>query len=554
MSMSNLQIVTYCRKSSEQEDRQVLSIDSQTRELATLAEERGLGVVKSFTESFSAKDPGRKVFNEMIAFIESGKASGILVWHPDRLSRNPVDTGWLIHLLDQGKLAQIITPANVFQNTPNDKFLFNLLCSQAKLENDNKSINVKRGLKTKVEKGWYPSVAPIGYLNNSHKEKGQRDIVLDPVRAPLIRKMFDLLLSGKRPLETLSIANSEWGFRTRAGNPLARTTMYRILTSPFYYGDFEYPQASGNWHHGSHEPIITEVEYDQVQIRLGRDGKPRPRTHKFAYTGLLRCGECGAAITAEEKVKRQKNGNVHRYVYYHCTKRIKPCTQRCTREDNLETQVIKALNDIHIPEDFHQWAMSCLREENEKLSSDRKHILEGYQAAYNASIRKLDKLIDLLTQGLITEDEYSRKRKEAEQERDQVKERLGDVDQAVDRWLEVAEKAFVFARDARLKYENGSAETKAAVLSILGSNLLLKDGQLSVSVQKPLVIIADLYKSPEWQLWRFEPPYLGSTKQRTDVIADVGSMWLHIANDIGTAIREHKGYIHIPRLTVADCV
>lgn len=236
--------ILYARKSSEQEDRQILSVDSQLNELKELAVKNHLNIIETLTESYSAKAPGRPIFNKMIQSIEQGKADAILSWHPDRLSRNTVDSGWLIHLLDQGKLIEIATPSQSFRNTPNDKFLFNLLCSQAKLENDNKSVNVKRGLKAKAEQGWYPGPTSLGYLNNKFKEKGKKTIMIDDERAPLIRKVFDHVLSGKRPLDVLDTANNEWGFKTPSGNHLTRTTFYRLLSDPFYCGEFEYPRGS----------------------------------------------------------------------------------------------------------------------------------------------------------------------------------------------------------------------------------------------------------------------------------------------------------------------
>ena len=160
----------YLRKSTESEDRQVLSIQSQKDEINKIIKENKLKVIEYIDESYSAKKPGRKKFNEMIERINKGEANSILTWHPNRLSRNSVDSGNVIYLLDQGKLNEIKTPSQIFKNDPNDKFLLSLFCGQAKLENDNKSVDVKRGMKKKAELGWFPGPARPGYVNEKYAE------------------------------------------------------------------------------------------------------------------------------------------------------------------------------------------------------------------------------------------------------------------------------------------------------------------------------------------------------------------------------------------------
>jgi len=136
---ATIEYYIYTRKSTESEDKQVLSIDSQTDELKKIAHDNKIRIKGIESEAHSAKAPGRPVFNKMIKEIEAGKAQGLLVWHANRLSRNSVDTGLIIYLLDIGKLKEVRTPGQIFRDNPNDKFLLNLFCSQAKLENDSRA-------------------------------------------------------------------------------------------------------------------------------------------------------------------------------------------------------------------------------------------------------------------------------------------------------------------------------------------------------------------------------------------------------------------------------
>ena len=189
--------VLYARKSTESEEQQILSIDSQIKEMLTMAERDHLEVVEIKKESHSAKEAGqRPVFNEIIDEIKSGKFNGILTWAADRISRNAGDLGRIVDLMDSGKLIEIRTYGQKFTNSPNEKFLLMILGSQAKLENDNKVVNVKRGLRARCEMGLWPCTAPTGYLNSTSKEKSCH-VEIDPHRAPAIKKMFEKIAYAK---------------------------------------------------------------------------------------------------------------------------------------------------------------------------------------------------------------------------------------------------------------------------------------------------------------------------------------------------------------------
>ena len=232
----------YARKSTESEERQVMSIDSQIKEMLQIADREGLEIVSMKRESHSAKETGcRPVFNEIVSEIYEGKYNSILTWAPDRISRNAGDLGKIVDLMDAGKLSEIRTFSQTFTNNPNEKFLLMILGSQAKLENDNRGINVKRGLRTRCEMGLWPGVAPVGYLNQKHIDK-KCQVIIDPERAHVIRKMFEKMAndkwSGRKIYHWLRF---ELNFHTRGNKPLALSNIYRTLQNPFYYGTFEYP-------------------------------------------------------------------------------------------------------------------------------------------------------------------------------------------------------------------------------------------------------------------------------------------------------------------------
>jgi site-specific DNA recombinase len=227
----------YARKSTESEERQVLSIDSQIKEMLQMAEREGLEIVAMKRESHSAKETGqRPVFNEIMEELRIGKYNGLLTWAPDRIGRNAGDLARVVDLMDAGMLQEIRTFSQSFRNNPNEKFLLTILGGQAKLENDNRGINVKRGLRTRVEMGLWPGIAPTGYLNERHMDR-KCQVILDPERAPIVKKMFEKVAyekwSGRRIYHWLRF---ELNFHTTGNKPLSCGNVYRTLINPFYYG------------------------------------------------------------------------------------------------------------------------------------------------------------------------------------------------------------------------------------------------------------------------------------------------------------------------------
>jgi site-specific DNA recombinase len=358
-----LKYCLYARKSSEQDERQAMSIDSQLTEMKALAQSESLEIVKVLEESHSAKASGqREVYNELINGLKTGEYNAILTWAPDRLSRNAGDLGSLVDLMDQSKLLHIRTYSQMFSNNPNEKFLLMILCSQAKLENDNKSINIKRGIRTKCNMGWRPGAAPLGYMNRHFA--GIKDIIPDPNRASVITEMYRKAgydgWSGRRLKAWL---DDEKGFTNRQGKPIALSQVFLILTNSFYHGSFEYPEGSGKWFVGAHEALVSKDLFDLVQevrgIQRGVWG-----SKQFAYRGLLKCGHCGGDVTAEEKFKKLKAGGVNRHVYYRCTKKVDlHCPEKYINEQNLEVLLL----------DYAENNVDKLKFDNKLLSAAESH-------------------------------------------------------------------------------------------------------------------------------------------------------------------------------------
>ncbi|MSR71707.1 MAG: recombinase family protein [Candidatus Taylorbacteria bacterium] len=349
-----MKYVLYARKSTEAEEKQALSIDSQVKEMLQIAEREGLEIVDIRREAHSAKESGqRPIFKEILGDIQGGRYNGVIVWHPDRLSRNAGDLGSLVDLMDQKLLIEIRTYGQRFTNSPSDKFLLMILCSQAKLENDNKSVNVKRGLRTRCEMGLWPAPAPTGYLNEKRIDR-KGYVMIDPQRAPVMKKMFEKVAnenwSGRKVYHWLKF---EMNFRSATSNkPLTLSNIYRLLQTPFFYGSFEYPAKSGNWYTGRHEPIITRELFEKVQERLTRSEIVHERK-EFAFSRIMTCGLCGSGVVADEKHKKLASGGTAHYIYYGCN-RSKDLSCKCgyVREEELIKQLVALIEKVEVDEKF----------------------------------------------------------------------------------------------------------------------------------------------------------------------------------------------------------
>ena len=488
----------YTRKSTESEDRQVLSIPSQIDDAKKVASKFNLKVVKILSESKSAKQPGREVFDEMIGRIKNGEAQGIICWKLDRLARNPVDGGQISWLLQSGIIKHIKTPDHDYY--PEDNvILMNVEFGMANQFIIDLKTNTKRGLMTKVNQGWCPCVSKPGYMGDRFAIKGEKKILIDPNRFSLLRKAFELILTGLHPIsEVLDKLNNEWGYRTpikkkHGGKPLSKSSIYRILTDPFYYGRFEYPVGSGNWYDGKHEKMITEAEYWQIQEFLGRKGKAKPKTHTFSFTGMIRCGECGSMITAEEKFKKNKgNGVIHHYTYYHCTKRgegAKHCSQKPIEVRDLEMQIVNQLIKIKIPETFKNIALEYLDKMNDTETEDRQKIYENQQRTCDSLEKQLDNLLDMKIKDQIDDEQYNNKKAELTGQLDKIREAMRGTEHRADNWRDLVKKTFDFACNATYAFEHGNLETKKAILATIGSDLTLKDKKLTIKLKKPFSIV-----------------------------------------------------------------
>ena len=461
----------YARKSTDDEDRQILSIESQINELREYAKKEGLFIVEEFVEAKTAKKPGRPIFDFMLSQIESNLADGILAWHPDRLARNSVDGGKIIYLIDIGKVIDLKFPTYRFDNSAQGKFMLSIAFGQSKYYIDNLSENVKRGLREKLRRGEWPGWAPVGYLNDYK----QHTIYPDPDKAPFVKKMFELYATGKYSLESIRKEVNLLGLSGAKGKPVCKAHVAKMLRNPIYYGVFKY---KNELHEASHPPLISKKLFDQVQEVLDNRHRPRkPMEVKYTFTGLMRCSYCGCSITAE----KQKG-----HIYYHCTKKRGICSnKKFLREEALLSQVNKIISKVYIDDETKDKMTNRLEElfqEESKasfsLSGQMKNRLKEFDT-------KIERLIDVYINREISQEEYIAKKANLLNEKKDLQENLGQIEKISGGWLEPSKNFLTTCNQAGSVAWQETLSPKKEILKILSSNFFLKDLTLLVSYNKP---------------------------------------------------------------------
>ncbi|MFN3858782.1 MAG: recombinase family protein [Caulobacter sp.] len=469
----------YCRKSTEAEDRQVMSLESQRLEL-----ERGflqrddVEIVAIITEAKSAKSPGRPLFNDMVARIEAGEAHGILAWAPDRLARNSIDGGRLVYLLDTGVLKDLKFATYTFENNSQGKFMLAIMFGQSKYYSDALSENVKRGNRTKAALGWRPGAAPAGYLN----DPATKTILPDPVYFPIIRRMFDLvLIDGLSAREVAKVAREQWRLqspkRRRGGGIIHESLVHRILTNPFYAGDFVW---EGELVRGQHPAVVTLNEFERVQTHIRRPVQRRPIKRSFALSGLIKCGECGRTVTPQ--ISTNRFGTT--YTYYQCGRR-KPCSQKATREEALLEQIGVWLAERCLDASTEASLRKTIDGLKERGAATATAIRKNLERGVTEVRAQLSELTQLRLRRLVDDEEFLNRRTALQAELEGLTRRLSEPTAgSPDEMFKPLEAAISFSNYAVDWFRNADNALKAKIVRLACSNLTLMDKKLSIEAAK----------------------------------------------------------------------
>jgi len=488
MKTSKNKYFIYARKSSEGEERQARSIEDQLALIWKKVHQDKLNVVEEFTESQTARHPGRPVFNEMIRRIEEGEVNGIIAYHPDRLARNSVDGGYIMHLLDTGQLQSLVFENHWFENTSQGMYMLYMAFAQSKYYTDNLSENVRRGINSRLKRGIYPGCAKRGYINHPKTH----EIIPNPATFDLVAEMFEMYSTGEYGLEIIGMMMNEKGLHNNKGGVLSASQVQKMLQDPFYYGHFKY---NGELFEGIHKPCIPKELFDKTQAVMKNKGKGKTRkVHSHKFLGLMTCDECGYSITAEKQ---------RGHVYYRCSKKTNRLTGTCKqpylREEALVEQITAIMDQIAMPLDWIEGFMGKLKIKESKVESRENGQYLDIEAKAEEVQAKISRLADLYIEREITRAEYTARKEVLLGEKVALLERRKRLLRYTPRiQLEQMKKPLEVLQDWHSGGAGGDYEKLREFLSEVGSNFSLNSRKLLHDWLSPYEILASRGRFSSW--------------------------------------------------------
>ncbi len=472
----------YCRKSTEDSSRQILSLDSQEKEMLKLAETLELDIVQVFRESKSAKKPdNRPQFSELINLINKGKIDGVICWKIDRLSRNPIDSATIQWLLQQNELKIIQTMER--QYLPSDNaLLFNVESGMANQYILDLSKNVKRGIKAKLEKGGWPNLAPIGYLNKDSK------IIIDKARGKYIARIFELYRTGKYSVKEVSDILFTEGFRSRAGKKYHKSKIHKMLSISFYCGIME---KDGQLYEGNHEPLISKKLFDEVQEMLNKKAHVKRQVIPFAFRGILKCANCGCQLTATKKKGR--------LIYYYCTNGKGVCSEH--KAYLKEEYLSRALSFVFEPLFFDEKIIELVYRAKLQEQKQGSSYLEESIAGLRSRLKKLDErknaLLDAYLDKILAQDAFEPKNEALNNEMIELKKNIEELESqkiAKDNiTLERIKKLFLSPKNMKKLFLEANSEKQKEILNSLLWNAEISNKKIAnISYKEPYNILSKI--------------------------------------------------------------
>src|SRR3989339_164511 len=354
--------------------------------------------------------------------------------------------------------------------------MLNMAFGQSKYYVDSLSENTKRGLRQKVRNGDYPTLAPVGYINDSRT----KTVVVDRKKAKVIKQAFEFYVKGGNRLEDVSNFLAKHNLFSKTGKKIHKSRATSILSNPFYTGLFRY---GGELHEGKYEPIISKKLFDQAQEMLKFRGKPdrKPLNDPQPFCGLISCASCGMMITGEYKVKKQKNGNVHEYVYYRCTKKNKSvkCEEPCIRQEELNKQLSSLIQKVSLPKDWAEELNHLALQDHGKSAQSLTACVEEKKKKISSLSEKLERLLTGYLDQVIDQPDYCLQKAKLLSEKKSLEEEISTFSHKQNDWLAPFQNWLKDAQSLdKIASDSDLFAKKVCAKEIFGSHLLLGEKTL----------------------------------------------------------------------------
>lgn len=531
--ITTMKAAIYARKSTDKEDNQLLSIEQQLDANKERIAANGDKIVGIYQEAKSAKKPfKRPEFRRLMDDVKTGKVEIVYCWKLNRLARNPIDGGEVQWLLQEGVLKAIATHERTY--LPSDNVIqMAVELGMATQYSRDLGKDVQRGMLNKVKMGWKPGPPPIGYLPDYAGEKGRRVVHKDPVRFPLIRKCFDLLLTEKYSVRQIhEIATKEWGLtklrkRGKEMSPLTLSGMFQMFDNRFYCGQIAWKDQVFDGHH---EPIVSLREFALAMAIISRKGKPCPKVNYNPYAGRIHCAECGGMVVMELKTKYVSwQEEAKEYRYYRCSRYHRHGKDTKIRLDQaeLEKQLSLLAYMADIPQALVEWSLDQLRNSQEEKKAEQGKDLQRLHERHKAVLEKRSTLVDRQLEKAMRmpEDLYQEKLAELSQDAANVQSLISDFEVNSKQWALDLIEAVEFTEGLRERFTLGTAEDRLDIMVRLGQRIELRGKSLHFALKEPYRTLVEGKKQLEAKVGSLEPLRTGLGNVRKELMNESSGLW-----------------------------
>jgi len=486
--------------SKDQEDG--YSIDAQKHRLENYCSRRNLVVDKVFELVESSTIGDRRKFMSMVKYAEHKKETiAIVVDKVDRLQRSLREYPLLDKLVLEGKIELHFNSENYVihkHSKSQDRQAWSLGVVMAQGYVDSLRDNVKRSINHKIRLGEWIGIAPIGYLN-ARDERGRSIVVVDPERAPLVKKLFEEYSKGACTVSELTNKVQQWGLQSRLGKGanLRKNRIYDILNNPFYYGCMKIKETI---YLHCYPPLIEKSLFDKCQSLLkGWHLKPyKHGIHEFAFRGILTCGISDKTVSSDKKRKKYVNGNFGEWTYLRCGHPDKPGKLMWVREDVVLAQVVDILKKFQIPKNMYGEISSYIK------SSDKEdlHVARNQIGILNRErdtvVSRIDALLDLLLDQKINKEEFDIKRNKLQSLKAEIESKILRFDVSKDRFADKLNTLIYQVSNICSEFAGSQVHRKRELLIFMFANLTLKGSKLLYSLKKPFEMFQLCHNTEEW--------------------------------------------------------
>jgi site-specific DNA recombinase len=476
----------YIRVSTAKQGEKGVSLQEQKDAISQYAQRYGLTVEQWFEERESAAKRGRPVFAHMMKGLRSGNVRGLIVHKIDRSARNLKDWADLGELIDAG-LEVHFANESLDLNSRGGRLSADIQAVVAADYIRNLREETRKGFYGRLKQGFYPLPAPVGYLDCGKAKKKK----LDPMRAPLVTKLFTLYGTGRYSLHRLLDEAQAWGLQNRRNRKLTLTGLSTILNNPFYAGLIRV-RRTGEFFPGNHQPLIAKSLFDRVQSILRGKTVVRTVRHNFTFRKLVRCKLCGHTLIGELQKK---------HVYYRCQKSSCPTTT--VREEAVDAavapQVARLILDPEELEYVRGWVEDARANEQTKCEQE----LHNARLQIDSIRSRLGRLTDAFIDGAIEKSIFERRKAELLGDEQRTLEIIRNLEAGNGGAMERLERFLELVKNAPIAYQNANPDEKSDLVKNLFSNLSLIEKNVDVALKPSVELLANRPKP------QYGAPYRG---------------------------------------------